>query len=369
MAPAKDDASYMSLALSLAAASRPSPNPRVGAVIVQNNRIIGQGFHRAPGRPHAEIEALDDARRSGIDVSGATIYVTLEPCCHFGRTGPCTVAIHEAGIDRVVVGMRDPDPKVSGNGIKFLREKNHPVDVGVLENECRQLLDAYAFHRKYQRPQIHLKAAVTLDGYIADTEGMSKWITGPAARATGHKLRAYHDAILVGIGTVLADNPTLNVRDAAGINPTRIVLDSQLRIPDNARLLNTPDDGPVILMHGTNAPAKRIDILGAKPNVRLLPCHRDKGGLELHNVLKHLNGLGFLGVLVEGGSAVHGAFIQSRLADRLSLFVAAKILGSGTPWATLPAGTAIGDAITLVPESVQSIQLGSDTLIEGTFAK
>ena len=359
----------MSLALSLAAKTRPSPNPRVGAVIVKDSRIIGRGFHLAPGKPHAEIEALNDAKRAGCDVVGATIYVTLEPCCHYGRTGPCTVAIHDAGINRVVVGMQDPDPQVSGKGIGFLRENGHPVDVGILENKCRQLLDAYIFHREHQRPQIHLKAAITLDGYISDTRGDSKWITGPAARARGHELRAYHDAILVGAGTVLADNPTLNVRDAAGINPTRIVLDSRLRTPDDARLLNTPEAGTVVFMHDANAPRNQIEIFSQKTNVQLLSCNRNHAGLNLTDVVTHLNSLGFLSVLVEGGSAVHGAFIRSRLADRLSLFIAPKILGSGTPWATLPTGTAIRDAIALAPESIESTQLGEDTLIEGMFVR
>ncbi|MBN2527844.1 MAG: bifunctional diaminohydroxyphosphoribosylaminopyrimidine deaminase/5-amino-6-(5-phosphoribosylamino)uracil reductase RibD [Deltaproteobacteria bacterium] len=367
MKPAKDDAAYMRLALNLARKSRPNPNPRVGSVIVKNNRVIGQGYHHSPGMPHAEIEALNDARQSGEDVEGATIYVTLEPCCHYGRTGPCCVAVHESGIRRVVVGMQDPDTLVAGKGIESLRQNGHDVEVGVLETECRQLLDTYIQHRHLGRPLFHLKAAISMDGYVATKSGDSKWITGPLSRTKAHELRASHDAILVGIGTVLADNPTLNVRHLQGDNPTRVVLDSWLRIPDTCNLLQTPNESNVVLIHGPKAPEHRISTLSQRKNIQLIECPTVNAVLDLKGVSTIMNSLGFLSVLVEGGSLVHGSFIHHRYADRLSLFIAPKIIGEGIPWATLPGVDTVSNSVTLSYKSIRTTSLECDTLIEGTF--
>ena len=367
MASVIDDNHFMRLALALARNSRPSPNPRVGAVIVQQNRIVGKGFHRAAGQPHAEIEALQDAANAAESVRNATIYVTLEPCCHHGRTGPCSVALHEAGIGRIVVGMADPDPLVAGTGISSLRDAGHQVDVGILEYECKQMLHAYIHHRIHGRPLIHLKAAATLDGYIATATGNSKWITGSRARAYGHELRAAHDAILVGSGTVLVDNPTLTVRDAEGATPVRVILDSHLKLPMESNLLKTTSEGKVIILHSADTPAAKASELTRLSNVQLIGCRQADSLLDITDIVHKLNSLGFLSVLVEGGSQVHGAFIQARLADRLSLFIAPKIIGSGIPWASIPGIANIKDAITLNPDSIRTTQLEQDALIEGDF--
>ncbi len=367
MASVIDDNHFMRLALALARQSRPSPNPRVGAVIVQHNRIVGKGFHRAPGQPHAEIEALQDAASAAESVRNATIYVTLEPCCHQGRTGPCSVALHEAGIGRIVVGMADPDPLVAGNGIATLRDAGHQVDVGILEDDCKQMLHAYIHHRIHGRPLIHLKAATTMDGYIATVTGNSKWITSAKARAVGHGLRASHDGILVGGGTVLADNPTLTVRDADGKTPARVVLDSHLRIPLESNLLKTSSEGKVIVLHCADVPLHQANTLSNIPNVHLIECKQKNELLDITDVIQKLNDLGFLSVLVEGGSKLHGAFIQAKLADQLSLFIAPKIIGSGIPWASIPGVANIAEAIQLKPDSIHTTQLDMDTLIEGDF--
>jgi diaminohydroxyphosphoribosylaminopyrimidine deaminase / 5-amino-6-(5-phosphoribosylamino)uracil reductase len=367
MASVIDDNHFMRLALALARQSRPSPNPRVGAVIVQQNRIVGKGFHRAPGHPHAEIEALKDAADAGENVGDATIYVTLEPCCHQGKTGPCSVALHQAGIGRIVVGMADPDPLVGGNGIASLRKAGHQVDVGVLEDECKQLLHSYIHHRTQGRPLVHLKAATTMDGYIATVTGDSRWITGPSARAYGHELRAAHDAVLVGSGTVLADNPTLTVRDAEGASPVRVILDSHLKLPMESNLLKTTSEGKVIILHGADIPSAKASELARISNLQLIGCQPANSRLDITDIVQKLNSLGFLSVLVEGGSQLHGAFIQARLADRLSLFIAPKIIGSGIPWASIPGIASIKDAITLNPDSIRTTQLDQDALIEGDF--
>ncbi|MBN2341279.1 MAG: bifunctional diaminohydroxyphosphoribosylaminopyrimidine deaminase/5-amino-6-(5-phosphoribosylamino)uracil reductase RibD [Deltaproteobacteria bacterium] len=370
MAQAKDDAYYMSLALQLARRCKPSPNPQVGAVIVKDNCIIGQGYHHAPGMPHAEIEALHDAKQAGNSVTGATMYVTLEPCCHHGRTGPCCEAIHHANIARVVVGMKDPDKLVSGKGISFLEKHEHEVTVGIEESACRLMLDTYTQHRLLKRPLIHLKAAVSMDGFLATTTGDSKWITGPATRAKGHELRSKHDAIIVGIGTVLADNPMLTVRDAEGTNPTRVVLDTHLRIPLSAAMLQSSQEADVILLHSENASPDRIAELKKIPNVHLQPCNTVNGKLDIKQIISQLNDFGFLSALVEGGSSVHGAFLKSGLADRFSLFVAPKILGSGVSWSGgVPGVKKVTDSIQADKSSIRISLIEGDTLIEGTFPR
>ena len=230
------DKSYMKRALYLArhGMGKTSPNPMVGAAIVKSDRVIGEGYYRRFGGKHAEVNAIENAEE---DIGGATMYVTLEPCCHYGQTPPCTDAIITSKIGKVVIGMLDPDKRVSGRSVEILREHGIECTVGVLEDECRSLNEAYIKHRSTGLPFVTVKFAQTLDGRIASSTGHSRWISSPASRKLGHRLRTRHDAVLVGIGTVVKDNPQLTVRLVRGRNPSRIVLDSSLRIASDAIVL------------------------------------------------------------------------------------------------------------------------------------
>ncbi len=358
----KQDRKFMSLALDLAKKSRPSPNPPVGAVVVVEDRVVGSGYHERAGEPHAEINALTDA---GAQAKGATLFVTLEPCWHEGKTGPCTEAIHEAGIGRVVVGMVDPDDQVHGQGIGRLRSLGHVVDVGTMEDECAELLAGYIIHRLHGRPLVTLKAAVTLDGYIASNTGDSQWISGPESRSRAHAMRAKSDAVLVGIETVLSDDPLLTVRHVTGLDPMRVVMDSSLRIPESSRLIETAPQTPVLLVH-TGADAKRIKTLNAIDGVETLICDPNVDGrVSLTDLLDKLAARGVLSLLVEGGGSVHGSFAKASLADRFCLFIAPKLLGNGRPWVAFKGISNIDDAIALHDLGVTPI--GNDLMIEGVF--
>jgi diaminohydroxyphosphoribosylaminopyrimidine deaminase/5-amino-6-(5-phosphoribosylamino)uracil reductase len=227
---------FMRLAIRLArrGLGRTSPNPMVGAVLTRGEEVVGQGYHPRLGKEHAEIRAIRDA---GDDVRGATLYVNLEPCNHHGRTGPCARAIVEAGIRRVVIGMKDPNPLVNGKGIAALRRRGVEVTTGVLEQECRRLNEAFVCYITEGRPFVTFKSAITLDGRVAARTGDSRWVTGEEARREGHRLRAAHDAIMVGVGTVLIDNPTLTCRGVRGRDPVRVVVDSRLRTPPDAAVV------------------------------------------------------------------------------------------------------------------------------------
>ena len=327
----------MRRALALAERGRGTtrPNPVVGAVVVRRGRIVGEGFHVRAGEPHAEIHAL---RAAGRAARGATLYVTLEPCDHVGRTGPCTLAILAAGVARVVVGCRDPNPLVDGRGLTRLRRAGVAVDVGCLEADCVAAIRAYAIWVQEGRPLVTLKAAATLDGCIADGTRRQKrapvWITGPAARHAAHELRAAHDAVLVGAGTVRADDPRLTVRLGRahrGPSPLRVVLAGRAGLPRGARVL----DGPT--------PA--IVIPGRPP---------------LRRTLAALAARGIQSVLVEGGARVWGAFVSAGLVDRVALFVAPRLLGGGIGIAGGP-GLSVARSLRLGPFAVRAV--GDDLLI------
>lgn len=353
------DPVFMHRALQLAKKSRPSPNPRVGAVLVRDGNIIGEGFHERPGMPHAEIVAINNAKNLAKE---ADLYVTLEPCSHQGRTGPCVEAILEAGIRRVIIGMVDPDPKVNGRGVKRLREKQVQVATGVAEDDCKELLEAYTFHRKHGRPFVTLKAATTLDGMLASTTGNSKWISSEASRVLAHQMRAECDAVLVGIETVLKDDPELTVRKTAGENPQRIVLDSHLRTPITANILKNAKSTPVLLVHTTedaDAQAKYQHLDG----VLLLQCPGKNQQVHLETLLLELGRRGILSLLVEGGGIVHGAFAKARLANKIALFLSPRILGSGRSWISFPGVQRIADGIQL--QELKATSTGCDILIEG----
>lgn len=319
------DEKWMKRALDLARRGEgwTSPNPMVGAVIVKDGRVVGEGFHQKAGTPHAEVHALNAAQEKA---KGAFVYVNLEPCCHQGRTPPCTDALIQAGVAKVVVAMEDPNPQIAGRGIKRLREAGIEVVTGVLAQEAGQLNEVFIKGMTSQKIFVAMKSAVTLDGKTASRSGSSKWITGEEAREFAHRLRHRYDAILVGIGTVLADNPRLTTRIPGLKNPLRVVLDASLRISTEANLLDT-QTGPTLVftcMSLDGCPkAERIREKG----VELIQCPGDAGKVELERVLKVLWQKGVTSLLVEGGGSIHGAFFDQQLVDKIYLFAAPKLVG------------------------------------------
>ena len=356
----------MQRAVEAAKRGRTSPNPRVGAAIVRDGHVISMGHHARAGQAHAEVDAI---RNADGPVEGATLYVTLEPCNHQGRTGPCTDAIVEAGISRVVIGCRDPAPHVGGT-IDRLKEAGVEVNVGLLEEECTALVADFAKHIRTGLPFVTLKAAVTLDGKIATRTGDSKWITGEEARTETHRMRDESDAILVGVGTVLTDNPKLTVRHIEGRDPIRVVLDASLRTPPTAAILDPgrTSSAGTLIFHAPNADASRHEALTA-PGVELIPVSRHARGVDLNEVLRILGQRDVVRLLVEGGSHVHGAFLDLGLADRAAIFIAPRILGDvdAIPFA---AGSRV-DSIELAWHLVrtQVRVFGSDWLVSGDFER
>jgi diaminohydroxyphosphoribosylaminopyrimidine deaminase/5-amino-6-(5-phosphoribosylamino)uracil reductase len=313
------------------------PNPVVGALLVKHGKVLARGFHRRAGLPHAEIEAL---ARAGVRAAGATLYVTIEPCCHVGRTGPCTEAILRSRVGRVVVGCCDENPLVSGRGIARLRRAGLTVDAGCLKEECRRANRAFFMWVRCKRPWVTLKVAATLDGCIGDrTEkrrrGRSRWLTGPRARQAAHVLRSEHDAVLVGLGTVVADNPRLTTRLPSGAarQPLRVVLDTHLRTPPAAALFH--QTAAPLLLVAVPAPdrgfANRRRLLeAAGATIALVPPAPD-GRVSLPALLRLLGEREVQSLLVEGGSRVHGAFVHAGLVDSVAVFLAPKLAGAGVP--------------------------------------
>ena len=318
------DVAHMRHALALAerGLGTTAPNPSVGCVIVAENRVVGRGWTQRGGRPHAETMALAEA---GDAARGATAYVTLEPCAHHGETPPCANALVEAGVARVVVAVEDPDPRVSGKGIAMLRAAGIEVTTGLREREAAALNAGFFLRVKENRPLVTLKMAQSLDGKTATVSGQSKWITGPEARRFGHLLRAKNDAILIGIETALADDPELTCR-LSGLedrSPVRIVLDTRLRLPESAKLVRTAKQTPTIVFTVANGGGTLV-----ASGVEIVKVARDpRGRPDVGAVLAELARRGITRVLVEGGAAVHAAFIDRGLADRLEVFRAPIVLG------------------------------------------
>lgn len=307
-----------------------SPNPMVGAVLVKGGKVIGQGWHRRAGKPHAEIEALRDAQRRKNSPKGATLYVTLEPCCTHGRTPPCTDAIKAAGIKRVVVAATDPNPAHAGRGFHILRRTGIEVVHGVLAGEAAKLNEAFNHWIVHRTPFVTVKAAMTLDGKIATASGESKWITGEQARAEGMRLRAGADAILVGVNTVLADDPSLTVRQGPRSkiqDPRlrRIILDSRARTPLKSKVVSDEFAALTTIVVGRSAPAKRVAALERTVDVVRAPLRR--GRVDLRWLLKKLGRENVTSLLVEGGGEVNASFLLGGLAHRVAFFYAPKILG------------------------------------------
>ena len=356
----------MEQALAEARRGRPSPNPHVGAAIVRDGALVSFGHHEKAGEAHAEVDAI---RNAGGSVEGATLLVTLEPCNHQGRTGPCTEAILDSGISRVIIGCRDPAPHAPG-AIERLEAAGIIVELGLMQDECSALVADFAKHIRTGLPFVTLKAAVTLDGKIATRSGDSKWITGEEARREAHRMRDQSDAILVGVGTVLSDDPKLTVRHVEGRDPVRLVLDAELRTPVGAAVLD-PDhrsEADTLIFHAADAdPARRQALQGQ--GVELVPVARDSRGVDLNEVLQRLGERGLVRLLVEGGARVHGTFLDLGMADRAAIFVAPRIIGDAEAL-SFAAGSgvdSIRDAWRLVRTEVQT--MGSDWLFSGDFER
>lgn len=333
----RSDELYMREALRLArlSPSLPYPNPWVGCVIVRDGQIIGRGFHRGAGTPHAEVEALTV---SGTRAAGAVLYSTLEPCCHYGRTPPCTAAIISAGISRVVYALRDPNPAVAGRGARTLKKAGIQLARGVCESEAARLNEVYLKFRLAGLPFITLKTATSLDGKIATRSGKSKWITDAAARRRGRHLRAANQAVLVGINTVLTDNPHLGPRRSSAPQPWRIVLDSRLRTPPDARVVRA---GRCIVACADPARSddrQQLERAGAR--VWKFPGER----VPVRSLLRRLARSGIISILVEGGGEVAGTFFDRRLVDRVYWFIAPVVLGSAQSRVAV-AGRGVSDLI------------------------
>lgn len=355
--------SYMEKAIALAreGLGRTAPNPPVGAVVVRDGVVVGKGFHPEAGQPHAEVFALRDA---GDLACGADLYVTLEPCCHHGRTGPCTDEIIAAGVSRVFVGTQDPNPKVAGRGLKQLRSAGIEVSCNVLGAECGELIAPFAKHMKTGLPYVVFKSAMTLDGQTATIEGDSKWISSEASRELVHQLRNQVDAIMVGSGTVIADNPRLNTRLAGpGRDPVRVVFDGRL------------ETSPDALVYSQSSSAQAVLITSSEHSVAALQPYRARGvdvvavrqtghGLDLTAALMDLGKMNLQHILLEGGSVLAGAMMRAGLVDRVMIFVAPKILGGVGRGLFSGEGVAsISEALPLV--NLRARQVGADILLEG----
>lgn len=358
-----NDEFFMDRALELArqADGWTSPNPLVGAVVVRDGRIVGEGYHMKAGTPHAEVHAL---KMAGSKARGAALYVTLEPCCHHGRTPPCTDAVLKAGITRVVAAMEDPNPVVAGKGLRKLQAAGVEVKTGVLEQESRQLNEVFLKYIVSHEPFIAVKSAVTLDGKIATKTGSSQWITGSEARIMAHRLRHRYDAVLAGIGTVLADDPLLTVRVPGEKlkNPVRVIIDSQLKIPFNAQVLDTGQAPTIIYTAGVNS--YKLEVLEDK-GVEVVACPGEEGRVDLAAVFRDLGKKGITGVLVEGGGEIHGSIFDRHLADKIYIFMAPKIVGSHrAPGMIGGSGISrMGEAVKIYRRTIE--QVGEDLLITG----
>jgi diaminohydroxyphosphoribosylaminopyrimidine deaminase/5-amino-6-(5-phosphoribosylamino)uracil reductase len=366
------DWGWMERAVRLARRGFPAPNPHVGAVVVAAGLCVGEGYHPYAGAPHAEVIALQQA---GERARGATLYLTLEPCCHYGRTPPCTRAILQAGIRRVVVAMPDPNPKVAGGGLRALQAAGVQVDrldeseprAQPLLHELERLNRAFLHFHRYGRPLITLKAALSWDGKIATRTGDSKWITGERARRFAHRMRAEHGCVLVGVNTVLQDDPLLTARLRGVKNqPLRVVLDSRLRTPPEARIVQHAD-APTLIFCTEPMPAHVARLQAPHVEVVALPPAPD-GRVPVSQVVAHLAQRGVIGILVEGGGEVIASFVQAGLADRVAFFYAPLLIGGRE------APTPIeGEGVAQIAHAIQLAQprckrLGTDWLLEGEIS-
>lgn len=350
----------MALALARRGQGKTSPNPAVGCVIVRDGNVVGRGWHKKAGTPHAEVHALNDA---GELAAGADVYVTLEPCAHFGKTPPCAKALIEAKVARVFVAMVDPNPLVAGGGIEMLRAAGIEVETGVLEEASRELNRPFIKWIQTRRPFVVLKSALTLDGMSATASGDSRWVTSDPARREVHRLRGKMDAIMVGVGTVLKDDPLLTCRVPGGKDPLRVVVDSTLRIPMHAALFEMKSAAGTIIATCCQDEA-RIKAVSSR-GARILSCKETGGRVDLSDLFSRLGELGVQSILLEGGSHLAGAALRAGLVDKCMIFLAPKLIGG--VGMGLFAGEGVGlmkDAIRLEAMTVK--QIGVDLLVEGT---
>ncbi|THB74379.1 MAG: bifunctional diaminohydroxyphosphoribosylaminopyrimidine deaminase/5-amino-6-(5-phosphoribosylamino)uracil reductase RibD [Desulfobacteraceae bacterium] len=361
-----NDEKYMQQAVLLAqkGAGYTSPNPCVGAVVVKDGQVVGKGWHKGPGLAHAEVNAIDDAKEHA---RGATIYVTLEPCNHFGKTPPCTHKIRDAGIEKVVVGCEDPNPFVAGGGIAFLRNRGIEVVSGVLEKECRTLIEAFIWYVNHeQTPFVILKCAATLDGRIAASTGDSRWVTGSAARRHVHQVRHEVDGILIGSGTLHADDPSLTARrdGETSRDPARIILDTHLSIDEGARVLTLESQSPTILVAGPDADPQKQERL-TRMGARVIHAPLAGSGLDLNQVMIKLGEIGIQSLLIEGGGEVIYSVLKAGIVNKVMFYTAPKILGGddGIPVCRGKGPELMKDAFEL--DDVEVRMFDRDILIQG----
>lgn len=361
------DEKYMRLAMQLAgnAIGRTSPNPLVGAVIVKDNRVVGCGWHRKAGTPHAEVHALNQA---GELAQGADVYVTLEPCAHYGKTPPCAKALVEAKVKNVYGGLLDVNPKVAGKGFKILEDAGIHVEYGFLQDELRKQNEVFFKWIEHKKPFVVLKAAMTLDGKIATATGQSKWITNETSRAYGYKLRDIYDGIMVGINTVIEDNPMLTARVDGGKNPIRIVVDSSLKIDINANVVQ--DKSAKTIIATTDKADKDKFLKLQAQDVDVIVVDKDENDkVDIEKLLDILGQKNICSILVEGGATLSGSFVAKKLVDKVYFFIAPKIIG-GKEAKTPVAGTGIlnlQEALAL--KDIQIEKLEEDILIIGRVDK
>ncbi|MGB9835851.1 MAG: bifunctional diaminohydroxyphosphoribosylaminopyrimidine deaminase/5-amino-6-(5-phosphoribosylamino)uracil reductase RibD [Candidatus Saccharicenans sp.] len=365
MKPKAEDLAYMEMAFSLAekARGRTSPNPCVGAVLVRDGRIVGWGYHQEAGQPHAEIIALE---RAGEKVRGATLYLTLEPCVHWGRTPPCVDRLVKAGLKRVVIASSDPNPIVHEKGIARLRQTGLEVITGILAEKNQHLNEAYNKYIVHKTPFVTLKFATSLDGKMATSSGDSRWISSEESRRMVQHLRYEHDAILVGAGTVLRDNPSLSLRleNARKKRWFRVVLDTRLSVPPEARLLQNPEEGHVLIFSGPEAPPEKIKALQDR-GAEIIITDTENGQINLKQVLRTLGQREISALLVEGGAKVLTSFLEQKLADKVIAFLAPRLIGgekSPSPFAGR-GFFSLAEAPEL--KNIKHLRLKNDIMIEG----
>ena len=361
-----DDNYYMRMAIRLArkGIGKTNPNPMVGTIIVKDGKIIGRGYHKKCGDYHAEINAINNVKGS---IRGSTFYITLEPCSHYGRTPPCVDTLIKKGLKRVVVGTHDHNPEVNGKGIKILRSKGIKVDVGILDTECRQLNEHYFKFIKSGIPYVTAKYAQSLDGRIATKTGDSQWISSEASRKYVHFLRSTNDGIMVGAGTVIADNPQLTVRHVKGKNPLRIIVDSKLRIPIKSSVLTDDNPHQTIIATTSNIPARKITAI-KKLGVEVLVVRKERNGkVSFSSLLKELGKKEIMSVLVEGGSGMITALLKVNLVDKMIIPISPRILGKGLEAIGDLNINKIKDAIKF--SSFKTMKKGDDLIFEGTILK